>query len=107
MSDLSKTPFPFVLFEKTNKTSVVVLINGFVCSLTYWRAALDVLLSQSEEVPAIDLLGQANNTKRSQYFEYSISLWAIKTKQSRLSRCNSYHTCDCCCDISYNHSTLN
>ena len=55
-----------------------MLIHGFGCSSTYWRATIDALIGDGYEVHAIDLLGQGKSAKpgRSQGVEYSISLWA-------------------------------
>lgn len=56
----------------------IILIHGFGCSTTYWRATAASLLSNGYEVHAIDLLGQGQSSKpgRNEGIEYSIDLWA-------------------------------
>lgn len=56
----------------------VMLIHGFGCSSTYWRATRSTLVDAGYRVHAIDLLGQGKSAKpgRSEGVEYSINLWA-------------------------------
>ena len=57
---------------------VALLIHGFGCSTTYWRATTEYLINDGYEVHAIDLLGQGQSDKpgRDDGIEYSINLWA-------------------------------
>lgn len=63
---------------KKSKPLVAVLVHGFGCSSTYWRATAESLIQEGYEVHAIDLLGQGQSAKpgRAEGVEYSISLWA-------------------------------
>ena len=56
----------------------VMLIHGFGCSTTYWRATRSTLVDSGYRVHAIDLLGQGKSAKpgRSEGVHYSINLWA-------------------------------
>ena len=56
----------------------VILIHGFGCSTTYWRATIEYLINDGYEVHAIDLLGQGQSAKpgRDDGITYSINLWA-------------------------------
>ena len=56
----------------------VLLVHGFGCSTTYWRAAIAALVDAGYRVHAIDLLGQGRSEKpgRAEGVEYSINLWA-------------------------------
>jgi pimeloyl-ACP methyl ester carboxylesterase len=63
-------------FEKAKPA--VLLIHGFGCSTTYWRATASALSEKGYEVHALDLLGQGLSAKpeRKDGVEYSINLWA-------------------------------
>ena len=63
---------------KVTKSVRVVLVHGFACSTTYWRATIEALVKEGYEVHAMDLLGQGKSAKpgRADGIEYSISLWA-------------------------------
>ena len=56
----------------------VLLVHGFGCSTTYWRAAISTLVDAGYRVHVIDLLGQGKSEKpgRAEGVEYSINLWA-------------------------------
>lgn len=56
----------------------VLLIHGFGCSSTYWRATKDALVQHGYTVHCLDLLGQGKSAKpgRDQNIHYSIHLWA-------------------------------
>jgi pimeloyl-ACP methyl ester carboxylesterase len=56
----------------------VLLIHGFGCSTTYWRATTSALTQAGYQVHALDLLGQGQSAKpgRNEGVEYSINLWA-------------------------------
>jgi pimeloyl-ACP methyl ester carboxylesterase len=68
-------PKPFFL-EKSKPA--VLLIHGFGCSTTYWRATTSALTQAGYQVHALDLLGQGQSAKpgRNEGVEYSINLWA-------------------------------
>jgi pimeloyl-ACP methyl ester carboxylesterase len=68
-------PKPFFL-EKPKPA--VLLIHGFGCSTTYWRATTSALTQAGYQVHALDLLGQGQSAKpgRKEGVEYSINLWA-------------------------------
>jgi pimeloyl-ACP methyl ester carboxylesterase len=68
-------PKPF--FLKKPKPAVL-LIHGFGCSTTYWRATTSALVQAGYQVHALDLLGQGQSAKpgRNEGVEYSINLWA-------------------------------
>jgi len=56
----------------------VLLVHGFGCSTTYWRAAISTLVDAGYRVHVIDLLGQGKSEKpgRAEGVEYLINLWA-------------------------------
>mmetsp|Transcript_59939 Transcript_59939/g.177732 ORF Transcript_59939/g.177732 Transcript_59939/m.177732 type:complete len:412 (-) Transcript_59939:92-1327(-) len=66
------------LFGGLPSKPAVLLIHGFGCSTTYWRATVSALSEAGYEVHALDLLGQGQSAKpgREQGVEYSINLWA-------------------------------
>lgn len=61
-----------------NNTPAILLIHGFGCSTTYWRAVTTALINAGYQVHALDLLGQGQSAKpgRKDGVEYSINLWA-------------------------------
>lgn len=63
--------------DNSNKPSIL-LIHGFGCSTTYWRATISALVKEGYQVHSIDLLGQGKSAKpgRVDGIEYSINLWA-------------------------------
>lgn len=78
-SKVTEINFLDKLFNSNKKTKPnVVLVHGFGCSTTYWRATIAKLIENGYPVHAIDLLGQGKSAKpgRSQGIEYSIPLWA-------------------------------
>eukprot|EP00978_Attheya_sp_CCMP212_P022163 scaffold65752_cov58-Attheya_sp.AAC.4 len=76
----TNTLFDFPKQKTNNKKPTVLLIHGFGCSTTYWRATMSALTRAGyPEVHAIDLLGQGQSAKPSRPkdgVEYSIDLWA-------------------------------
>jgi len=76
-SGSSRSP-SFLFGGKPPPKPVVLLIHGFGCSTTYWRATVSALSEAGYEVHALDLLGQGRSDKpgRDDGIEYSINLWA-------------------------------
>lgn len=69
---------PSLFGGPSSSKPAVLLIHGFGCSTTYWRATVSALSEGGYEVHALDLLGQGKSAKpgRDEGIEYSINLWA-------------------------------